>query len=74
MTKGKWVSKKDFDAHYEDDRFAVGPFQSEFGSGYGEPYNPHRKIWGILKDGTRIWSRKSGPQATEDPQIDEPSA
>jgi hypothetical protein len=33
-----------------------GPYVETFGSGYGDPYNPHREVRGILKTGRAIRS------------------
>lgn len=36
--------------------FSEGPWIENFGSGYGEPYNPHRDVWGTLADGRKVYS------------------
>lgn len=38
--------------------FSEGPFISSVGDGYGEPYLPHRPVWGTLKDGRKVRSIK----------------
>jgi len=38
-----------------DDGFVDGPFRDTFGDGYGEPYNPHRQAFGMLKDGRGVY-------------------
>lgn len=44
------ISKAAFDALHAAGEFAVGPFKSSFGDGYGEPYNPYRQAAGITTD------------------------
>lgn len=65
MTEGNRVSKATFDAHYRDGDFVGDPMISNFGDGYGEPYNPNREAWGVLKDGTKVWAWVRGPKSTE---------
>lgn len=33
-----------------------GPVVSTFGDAYGQPYQPHRRVWGTLADGRRVES------------------
>lgn len=33
-----------------------GPWKDSFGSGYGEPYQPNRDVWGTLADGRKVCS------------------
>lgn len=58
------VEKDDFDALMDAEKFSDGPFKESFGDGYGEPYNPHRQAFGMLKDGrgvyTNLWRKKEG--------------
>ncbi len=49
---------KEFDDLARRGEFQEGPFISGFGDGYGEPYCPTRRVWGTLKDGRRVESRK----------------
>jgi len=35
-------------------KWADGPWKDSFGSGYGEPYLPHRDVWGTLADGRKV--------------------
>lgn len=50
------IEKADFDKLARDREFADGPFIESFGDGYGDPYNPHRTIWGTLNDGRKVQS------------------
>jgi hypothetical protein len=50
------VTRDEFDNFCYTNFFADGPHQSSFGKGYGEPYNPHSCIFGILTDGTGVYS------------------
>lgn len=36
--------------------FEIGPFRSQFGDGYGEPYNPWRQVFGKLKSGVFVFA------------------
>ena len=38
--------------------FEEGPFVSNFGDGYGEPYMPVRIVCGTLKGGEEVWAVK----------------
>lgn len=50
------VAKAEFDQLCRDKAFTDGPHVSTFGDGPGDPYQPHRELWGTLADGTRIES------------------
>lgn len=50
-----------FDQHARNGDFAEGPWKDSFGDGYGDPYQPHRTVWGTLKDGRKVRSVK-GPK------------
>lgn len=51
------LTKKAFDELYYAGAFAEGegPHKDNFGSGYGEPYNPDRQAFGTLKDGRIVY-------------------
>jgi len=43
------LTKEEFDKHCKEGDFSGGPFRCNFGDDYGEPYNPYRQAYGILK-------------------------
>jgi len=45
-----------FTAMAREERWADGPWRDSFGSGYGEPYQPNRDVWGTLADGRKVCS------------------
>lgn len=49
------LTKAEFDKHCCDEAFSDGPFCDTFGDGYGEPYNPNRQVFGVLKDGRGVY-------------------
>ena len=49
------IEHDEFLKHYYAGDFFLQPMQDTFGDGYGEPYNPNRKAWGVLKDGRGVW-------------------
>ena len=67
QTKGEGkfecLSEEEFNKLVESEKFEVGPFKEDFGSGHGEPYNPWRQAFGKLKDGrlvfTELYKEKS---------------
>lgn len=61
------LSRKDFDALFDAKAFKEGPFAESFGSGYGEPYNPHRQAFGTTNDGRCVFCElsKEAPTATK---------
>lgn len=50
------IPKVEFDQLARDKKFKEGPHIDSFGDGYGDPYSPHRTIWGTLKDGRKVRS------------------
>lgn len=52
----KFMPIEEFDRLVDSDQFIDGPFKSQFGSGYGEPYNPVRQVFGKLKTGEGVFS------------------
>ena len=48
----------EFDQLARERQFQVGPFIETFGDGPYEPYNPSRRVWGILRDGRKVDSEK----------------
>ena len=50
------VLRKQFDDWCKADEFQYGPMKETFGDGYGEPYNPHRMVYGTLKDGRKVYA------------------
>ena len=49
------ISKDEFDSlARQADLWENGPEIEQFGSGYGDPYNPKREVRGTLKDGRKI--------------------
>jgi len=50
------LARDEFDRLAREEQFRVGPRMSAFGDGYGEPYQPFRQIWGVLKDGRKVRS------------------
>ena len=56
--EGKELTIKEFNDLCRKKQFKEGPFIEDFGSGYGEPYNPNRYVKGILKNGKKVWSIK----------------
>ena len=57
----KCISAEDFDAAFKANRFNGEPKLDSFGDRYGEPYNPNRAAYGVLKDGTGVWAWVRGP-------------
>ena len=53
------ISRNLFDEMCETTSFSDGPFQEAFGDGVGEPYNPRRQGFGILKDGRGVFCELS---------------
>jgi hypothetical protein len=51
------ISRADFNAFCEGDAFKedAGPFSEAFGDRSGEPYNPFRQAFGILKNGRGVF-------------------
>ena len=50
------ITIEEFNALCRQQAFEDGPQICSFGEGYGEPYHPHRRVWGILKDGRKVQS------------------
>ncbi len=46
----------EFHSHIDSDDFDDGPRKDSFGDGYGEPYNPRRQVFGVLKSGTIVYA------------------
>ena len=53
--KPKLLKKKQFDKLARKKQFKSGPMVDTFGDAYGEPYNPYRQAFGILKDGKGVF-------------------
>lgn len=51
------MSKSEFDALCREKKITGAQMES-FGDGHGEPYNPHRLIFGRL-DGELVWAELS---------------
>ena len=51
-----WMPKAEFDQQFSLGHFVVGPFRSTFGDGEGEPYQPHRPLYGQHCDGRWLCS------------------
>jgi hypothetical protein len=52
------VPIEEFDDLARKQQFQLGPFISDFGEGYGEPYTPDKNVWGMLYGGRKIRSVK----------------
>lgn len=49
------LTRKEFDKFYRAKRFSDGPHSEAFGDGMGDPYNPYRQGFGVLKDGRGVY-------------------
>jgi hypothetical protein len=56
IEKPEQLTKAYFDGLCEAGSFADGPHVDSFGDGHGEPYNPYRQAFGILKDGRGVYA------------------
>ena len=59
------ITKTEFDGYAKAEAFDEGPFMSAFGDNHGEPWNPNREGWGVLKGGKFVWAWVRGPKAKE---------
>jgi len=50
------LTKAEFDQLCLTSKIVIGPFKESFGSGYGEPYNPYRRVYGNLDGGRFVWA------------------
>ena len=58
MSQYEPITIEEFNRLARERQFAVGPFIETFGDGPYEPYNPSRRVWGILRDGRQVESEK----------------
>ncbi len=61
----EWVDKPEFDQMCDDKEWESEPRIDSFGDGYGEPYNPNRAIFGILKEGRRVYTNTKNDKTLE---------
>ena len=57
--KATLITRKEFDEHVDNDGFIDGPFRDCFGDGHGEPYNPHKQAYGVLRDKSVVYCELS---------------
>jgi hypothetical protein len=50
------ISKQEFDRLVRDRQFSDGPYIKNFGKNYGEPYHPHHRLHGTLKNSQLVES------------------
>ena len=57
--KATILEKDKFDEYTRKKCFLDGPYIDEFGDRTGEPYNPHRQLFGKLKSGLVVYCELS---------------
>lgn len=53
------LSREEFNSNYREGNFVHGPFREILGDSYGDPYNPNRQAFGILKSGKIVYCELS---------------
>ena len=51
-----YIPRAEFDEQAKQGGFRDGPCRDSFGDGYGEPYNPNRQAFGILRNGRAVYT------------------